>query len=257
MKGWLLAAIAITALGSLSQAIQITQIEFDLLVDQGETYTLSFRVGNDAQAPQAITLYLGDWDRLPSGEHRYYPPGTLDRSLCGWLTFQPERIVLGPGETAEVTATLAVPASPTVRGTYWGMIFVQGEPRPVEVEGTVVMAVERFGVKVYATVAGTERPAGEVRRVEAEASPEKVTVTIEYQNTGNVNQWVEGTVQVVDRKGDIVLKAALEPTPVLPGAERVFQVELPALSPGIYQVQAMLDYGGDVVVAGVAGLRVR
>jgi len=252
-------AVAILALGCVGQALQINQIEFDLKVDPGKTYTLSFQVRNDAQVSQTITVYLGDWDRSPTGEHRYYPPGTLERSLCEWLTVVPTRIVLAPGETGQITATLTVP-SPEERelaGTYWGMIFVQGEPRPMEVEGTVVMAVERFGVKVYATVAGTARTAGVVRKVEAQATSDGVLVKIEYQNTGNVHQEVGGTVRVIDRKGDIVQEKEVEPAPVLPGAERIFEVTLPALPPGIYQVQAMLDYGGEVMVAGVTGLRVR
>jgi len=252
-------AVAILALGCVGQALSVKPLDFELLVDQGKVYTLSFQVRNDAQAPQTITVYLGDWDRSPTGEHRYYPPGTLERSLCGWLAVVPTRIVLAPGETGQITATLTVP-SPEERelaGTYWGMIFVQGEPRPMEVEGTVVMAVERFGVKVYATVAGTARTAGVVRKVEAQATSDGVLVKIEYQNTGNVHQEVGGTVRVIDRKGDIVQEKEVEPAPVLPGAERIFEVTLPALPPGIYQVQAMLDYGGEVMVAGVTGLRVR
>lgn len=259
MKKLAVFVVAILVLGCVGQALQISRIEFDLVVDPGKPYTFSFQVRNDAQARQTVTVYLGDWDRSPTGEHRYYSPGTLERSLCEWLAVVPTRIVLDPGETGQITATLAVPSSTErdLAGTYWGMIFVQGEPRPVELEGTVVLAVERFGVKVYATVAGTEQTAGVVRKVEAHASSDAVLVKIEYQNTGNVHQEVSGTVQVIDRNGDTVLQEGVEPAPVLPGAERVFELRLSALPPGIYQVQALLDYGGDVVVAGVAGLRVR
>lgn len=171
----------------------------------------------------------------------------------------PTELNLGPGEAQEVTATLTIPSRDEVRldGTYWGIIFVQGEPRPVEQGGTTVMAIERFGVKVYATVAGTEAPSGAVQKLEVSQTDDGFSVAVYYANTGNVHQRVRGTLEVVDRTGTLVQEMTIDPFPVLPGALRRAVVSLPRLPRGIYQLRAVMDYGGSELVAGVAILRVR
>ena len=247
------------ALGYLGFGLQISQIEFDLYVDQGETYTFSFLVRNDSERSQTVTIYLGDWDRDVDGTNRFYPVGTIERTLSPWLLVEPARLNLPPGEAQEITATLAVPSreEASLDGTYWGIIFVQGEPRPVEQGGTTVMAIERFGVKVYATIAGTEAPSGVVRAVEATPSDEGVEVRVVYENTGNVKQRVQGSLEVIDRTGTLISEVPIDAFPILPGAQRVVVLTLAPLDRGIYQLRAVLDYGGDVLVAGVTVLRVR
>lgn len=252
-------AVLLATMAAVSgSALQITQIEFVLTVEQGGSYQLTFVVRNDSEASQVISLYLGDWDRDLEGKNRFYPVGTISRSLSPWLTLSHTRLALAPGEAREVTVTLDVPSEEEriLAGTYWGIVFVQGEPRPIRQGGTTVMAVERFGVKVYATIAGTERPGGEVRALEFVPQEEGYTVQVLYENTGNVHSWVEGVVEVVDRTGTVVQSVSLEQFPVLPGAQRRVTATLPPLPPGIYQVRAVLDYQGEVLVAGVVVVRV-
>jgi hypothetical protein len=247
------AAVAVSGVG-----LQITQIEFVLTVEQGTSYQLTFAVRNDSEAPQVVSLYLGDWDRDINGVNRFYPVGTIPRSLSPWLSLSHTQLPLAPGEAREVTVTLTIPSpdQQTLAGTYWGIIFVQGEPRPVRREGATVMAIERFGVKVYATIAGTEQPSGEVKGLEFIPQEDGLKVEVLYQNTGNVHSWVEGVVEVVDRTGTVVESVPLERFPVLPGAQRLISASLPPLPAGIYQVRAVLDYQGEVLVAGVRVLRV-
>jgi P pilus assembly chaperone PapD len=240
-------------------ALQISQIEFDLQVNQGESYNLTFYVKNDAETSQTVVAYLGDWDRDIDGKNRFYKPGTIARSLCAWLDVEPKRVTLESGEVQRYTATLTIPPREEIPldGTYWGIIFVQGEPRPVNQGGTTVMAIERFGIKVYATIAGTERSSGEVEKLEVSPTSGGYSVTVYYTNTGNVHQRVTGTVAVLDRTGNEVETIPLPEFPILPGATRRLTAELPALSRGVYLVQAVLDYGGEVKVAGLKVLRIR
>lgn len=258
MKRLLLLVVGL-GFGFVSWGLQISQIEFNLLVEQGQVYFLTFLVHNDAERAQTITLYLGDWDRDLDGTNRFYPPGTVERSLAGWLSLPFTQITLGPEEAAEVAVELAVPSlqQAPLAGTYWGIIFVQGEPRPMEQAGTTVMAIERFGVKVYATIAGTEVSEGRVAKLEVTPGEGGYQVVIYYENTGNVHQRVSGSLEVIDRTGAVVQKLELEEFPILPGAARRIAANLPLLARGIYQLRAVMDYGGETLVAGVAVLRVR
>ena len=255
----LLLFVAGLGLGFVAWGLQISQIEFDLVVEQGQVYSLTFLVRNDAERAQTIKLYLGDWDRDLDGTNRFYPPGTIERSLAGWLSLPFTQLTLGPEEAAEVKAELSVPPSDeaTLAGTYWGIIFVQGEPRPLEQAGTTVMAIERFGVKVYATIAGTEVSEGRVAKLEVTPGEEGYQVEVYYENTGNVHQRVAGTLEVIDRTGAVVQELELGEFPILPGAVRRVAANLPLLARGIYQLRAVMDYGGETLVAGVTVLRVR
>ncbi len=256
---WIAVAVVILGLAPLGWALQISQIEFDLQVEQGGVYTISFLVRNDSERPQTVTVYLGDWDRDLDGTNRFYPPGTVERSLSAWLSVAPAQLTLDPGAAQEITATLTVPTSEEAElsGSYWGIIFVQGQPRPIEQGGTTVMAIERFGVKVYATIAGTAAPAGSVPKLEAVPAEQGFQVIIYYANTGNVHQRVRGTLTVVDRTGTVVEELELPEFPILPGATRRLVVDLPTLPRGVYQLQALMDFGGEVLVAGVEMLRIR
>ncbi|MCD5408024.1 hypothetical protein LR090_02065 [Candidatus Bipolaricaulota bacterium] len=255
----LLLFVAALGVGFVAWGLQISQIEFDLVVEQGQVYSLTFLVRNDAERAQTITVYLGDWDRDIDGTNRFYPPGTVERSLASWLSLPFTQLTLGPEEAAEVTVEMAVPSpeETTLAGTYWGIIFVQGEPRPMEQAGTTVMAIERFGVKVYATIAGTELSQGRVTKLEVDPAEEGYQVVVYYENTGNVHHRVIGTLEVIDRTGAVVQELELGEFPILPGSVRRVVATLPQLARGIYQLRAVMDYGGEALVAGVTVLRVR
>ncbi len=250
-------AILGLALGSLGviialhlEALEVSQLEFDLEVPPGETATYSFVVGNDEDLVDDIRIYLADWDRDLEGNHRFYEPGTLPRSNTGWITVSPTHFTLRPGEQREVRFTITVP--PDVEGTYWGMIIVEGRPRPQEGEEGMVMAVPRFGIKVYETPPGTARRDGRITYMER-LGLNPLTILVEFENTGNAHLWVGGQVEIRDARGETIRTLPIGRFPVLPGAKRrvraVDEGEGP-LPPGEYLALAVLDFGGPYLVAG-------
>ena len=260
MRRKLVAFLTVLSLWAVTcSALEISQIEFDLQVEQGQEYTFSFTVRNETDDSQVVTIYLGDWERDSEGVNRFYEPETQTRSLSSWISFFPATIGLEAEESDEVIVTLSVPSDQEVSldGTYWGIIFVQGEPRPAERGGSTVMAVERFGIKVYATVSGTEKTSGAVQNVEVTSSDDALTFSVTYENSGNVKQRVKGELTVIDRTGEQVREAQMGVFPVLPGNRRTVEISTDPLTQGIYQLTAVLDYGGEALTAGVLPFRVR
>jgi len=146
-----------------------------------------------------------------------------------------------------------------VDGTYWGAILIEGSPHQVEREGATVLAVERFGVKVYVTITGTEVREGRVIRVR-KVSLDPLTFKITFANTGNVQLRPTGTVTIISQSGETVRTIAVEEFPVLPGAVQTITVKDPSsdpLPPGIYRALVMLDYGGENPVGGTRDFRVK
>jgi P pilus assembly chaperone PapD len=245
--------ILILALGAVilpSAALEVSQIEFDLQVPAGGSGTYSFLVHNDEQITDDIKIYLVDWDRDAEGNHRFYEPGSLPRSNTSWITVTPTSFSLRPDEAREVRFTITVP--PDVQGTYWGMIMVEGRPRPQEREGATVLVVPRFGIKVYVTPPWTGTSAGRITKVQR-LGLNPLTFLIGFENTGDVHLRVSGEVQVLDGRGELVEKIAVAQFPILPGAVREVRASgsAPRPAPGRYYALAVLDFGSpDYLPAG-------
>jgi len=164
------------------------------------------------------------------------------RSNSDWLEVSPQSFQLDAGEAQEVTFSIQVP--PDAEGTYWGVIFIEGSPRPEQTEGATVLAIERFGVKIYETVPGTEVLSGEIKQVR-KIGNDPLSFEILFENTGNVQLRPSGRVDIAGRTGDLVKALPVEKFYVLPGASRQVEVidQGDSLSPGRYLALAVLDIG--------------
>ncbi len=183
---------------------------------------------------------------------------TVARSDGDWITVSPTEFTIAQGKTQEVTFTVHVPAT-GVSGTYWGAILIQGSPREVKRQGTTVLAVERFGVKVYVTITGTEVRAGRVIGIR-EIALKPLTFTVTFENTGNVQLQPTGAITIISQKGETMRTIPVEKFPVLPGAVQIITVKDPSstpLPPGIYLARVAIDYGGEAMVGGQRAFRVK
>ena len=232
-----------------SFALAVSQIEFDLHIPAGNSATYTFKVHNDESVTDDVKIYLADWDRDAQGNHRFYDPGTLPRSDTAWIEVAPTRFTLQPDETKEVRFTISVP--PDAAGTYWGMIMVEGQPRPEKHAGATVMVVPRFGVKVYETPPGTGRKDGQITKIER-LGLNPLTFLIDFENTGTVHLHVSGEVQLIDSQGQTVERIVIASFPILPGAVREVRAvgSAPRPAAGRYYALAVLDFGGDYIPAG-------
>lgn len=248
-------ALALAWGGIFAFPLEVNLLEVNLTVAPGQVHTFTFIARNERTVPETFTVYVGDWDRDEFGNNRFFEPGTIERSLCGWLVVSPTSFTLKPGEIREVVGTLTVPDS-APEGTYWGIVFVQGEPRLIEQEGTRVLAVQRIGVKVYATVGRGKRD-GRITNIEVRGlSPLWLLVKFANAGTRNLDR-VTGWVEVFDAQGKLLAKNEFEPFSVLPGSARWVRVDTELrLSAGVYLVMAVADIGADFLLAGRRQLRI-
>jgi hypothetical protein len=229
-------------------ALEVNLLEVDLSGKPGELLPFSFIVRNELSEPERVTIYLGDWDRDVTGENRFYPPGTVERSASFWVTVAPASFVLSGGEVREISGVVRVP--PEVQpGTYWSIVFVQGEPRLVPYQGVMVTVTRRIGIKIYVTIEPAEAK-GILRAVEPKGL-NPLWVLVKFANVGTRNlREVKGKLRVLDVQGNELVSLPIGPFPCLPGNERWVPVETNLrLSPGTYLVLAELDYGGEAVLA--------
>lgn len=180
---------------------------------------------------------------------------TVLRSCGDWISASPQTFTIAPGEQRAVNFRIAVPDDAS--GMYWGMVFVQGAPRPQQREGATVLAIERFGVKVYETIPGSEVLAGKVEGVRKVAN-DPLSFNISFSNTGNVQLRPHGTLNVISQNGDTVRSMSIDAFPILPGKTRILSIKDASETPlpaGIYRALVTIDYGGDTLAGGTRDFR--
>jgi len=254
MKRVLLSVFFLWAFGGV--AFEVNLLEVDLQARPGAVLAFSFIVRNELAQPEQIVLYLGDWDRDEFGENRFYEPGTVSRSAAAWTRVAPTSFVLAPGEVREIQGTVQVPAD-IPPGTYWTIVFVQGEPRLVPYQGVLVTVTRRIGIKIYVTVEPAE-VRGELRGLEVRGL-NPLWAWVKFANTGTRNlREVRASLRVIDVQGRTVAEVTASPVPCLPGAARWIRVDTAFRpEPGVYQVLATVDYGGEALLGLTLRLVVR
>lgn len=225
-----------------------------IIVDAGprESGSGYFKVINDGQNPEEVTISLADWSLAPDGGIQFAEPGSLAGSLAPWLSYSPATFQLEPGQLQRVDFAFTVP--PGARGDHWALFFVEGsEVTPVGgttgALTTTVGVKVRYGIKVFQRDPGAKR-AGRITSLEL-LGTDPLRLKLAFANTGEgVLFRVTGRVEIRDATGATVRTLAIEEFTVLPGGTRELSLEdkggrLPA---GDYIVLAIIDFGGDYLV---------
>ncbi|MCS7275161.1 MAG: hypothetical protein NZ610_07175, partial [Candidatus Bipolaricaulota bacterium] len=76
-------------------------------------------------------------------------------------------------------------------------------------------------------------------------------IVTEYENTGTTFQQLKVELRVINTKGEVVRQRQLSDVVLLPGGKQRIEIPVtPALSPGTYLALVIIDFGGDVLLAG-------
>lgn len=208
-----------------------------------------------AMGPMQVTTSLSDVLIGPDGSTIYLEPGAQPRSLAAWIAVSPLEFELGPQEREEVRYTVDVPADADP-GTYWGIIFFESGPLAADDqpdEGFGVRTRVRVGHVVYVNVGQVAREA-RIVGIRHEANTREGTpgaMRIMFQNTGNGLIRLSGELEIRDLDGQLVDAVEIGNRVSFPGSTHAVSAALSKrLPPGEYVVLAVLDYGGDRVLAG-------
>jgi len=245
--------------------VGISTFEIDFDITPGEICAESVYIVNESDTPQNVRIEAVDW--MPGGSQEYLPPGTLDRSLAPWLTFWPSEVSVDPGEAAEIHVEVSPP--PTVKGFYWGVLFLRLETQPVAGSQAQIGMNVILAVRVFADT-GDGVPEGRITNFSCKPldTGEQMLFTLEFENTGITRLYLAGTIQIRDISGDVVREIDLCGGMSLPGTKNRFVAVLtaiprekgpgeenieaaepqPPLPPGSYVAIAIIDYGGDSLI---------
>jgi|GEM_PF-1363884 len=247
-----LAVLILPRAASAAFDFSVSHPKGEFQLKPGEHATRALWVNNDSDETIRITAYLGDWIMDAKGNEDYLEPGTIERSLCSWVTVSPSVFSIAAHSSHQVFYEVSVPEDTALEGSYWGMIFIEKEPPPVARrdadEGrpsVAIRAIVRYGVRLLLTVPGTEiRQAGFISSA-ATPTEEGFTLTALLRNDGNIYLRPLVWLELRDVAGEVIHSENHRLLTVLPENEREYSFDLSGLqlSAGKYVAIVFADIG--------------
>lgn len=242
-----------------SASFVVSPMEHHLAAPAGGRASASLVIRNTGSRPLSLKLYLADSRFETDGRETEVTLGSLERSCAPWIELGPELVELASGEAQNVFFEIAPHSGAS--GSYWTKLYIEeiSTPEPIQqVESGrnyQVFMRQRMGVRIFEEVPGTASPGMLVDRVQIESSLNSArNVILSVENTGNVLLRCRGWMEVRNSAGEIVemLRPGADGQFTLfPGGRReVSASSSKTLPPDTYTVLAVVDYGGDNLVAG-------
>jgi hypothetical protein len=253
-----LAALVAAALPA--RAFNIAPLVVEINAEPGQTFVGQFRVSGGAQ-PESITIYALDWDRGPDGVYTPNPPGSLPGTCSAWLSISPTQLDLRPGEEQVVKYSFTVPMDAS--GSYWSFVMAEGQNRPEKPEGddahrqVLIGAKLRYAARFVVNIKDSANMQGRIAGMKAAppapdaAIEDGMSISILFENTGNYYLKPLGYMDIRTLDGVSVLKTGIKEFYIFPGKSIWVDTRVKGPLPaGEYLALAVLDYGGDNLVAG-------
>ena len=238
-----------------SQKVTVEPALQEVVINTEERMTVPIVLENTTAIGQRYTLRLVDFGSLDesggvaflgSGDPRDYQDAT-------WMETGVNDIVVAPNSKSQLDVTVKNDDNFTPGGHYGAVLFERADlPGDPEKDTTEVAINQVFSALVYVRKVGGEIFSLSLIDREYRQSLWRLpdTITLRFENTGNVHAVPRGTVRISDPLGRMVSRATINETSglVLPQSKRVFTERFQSLAfawlPGHYSVRVDYRYDG-------------
>ena len=219
----------------------------------GQTYEGTILVRNLTGTPQSVRIYKSDYLFYADGTSHFDDPGTTPRSNANWIKPSATSIVVPPSGEMVLGYSITVPASDTLRGTYWSALMVEGAPTappPASAKSVGIGAVVRYAVQLatHLPTTGTRTVAFSNQVLSTDSTGHRV-MEMDVQNTGErayrPNLWVE----LYDATGVLRSRREQQRGLLYPGTSLKQRFVFDVLPAGSYKAVVFADSGDDAVSA--------
>lgn len=234
---------------------------FNFNPSPGDTLTNVLTIRNSGNIEEELIIYIKDIQYNADGNGKELEPGNLDRGMAKWITITPKNLTIKGGENKQVRFTLIIPEE-IDPGSYWSNMYAESVNNPKlmsqsEVEGRKVsiFANMRYQINLNTTINGDIIKSGEITNVEIIPNDKDTSLVVNttFKNTGNLILRCKGTVEIRDEMGETVETISLGGFKTYPECIRLIKKIIPqTLNPGEYSALAVIDFGGEYLVAGEA-----
>lgn len=240
--------------------VKIYPIRINFKSKSGESETAIINVINQREKSVTMEIENQDFCRDSLGNLINVDEGTLKRGCSKFLTISPRKFNLEPNEEATVRITIDMPDGSN--GTYWTQLIFNEVSKQQSIKkdqggGRIIQVFldYRWEVSIFQTVPGSQIIDGEITVVQINLSEKlQPNIELEFINTGNIILMnCNGYIEIRDELGNTVEELNINKFNVYPDGKRIIKTEIPqTLKPGEYSALAVIDFGGDHLVAGEA-----
>ena len=246
-----LSLVPVTVNASFSVKEQLIEVQ----ARHNEHAAGAITVSNHSEEPITIRVIPADYLRDLEGEVSTPVAGETVHSLFPHVSLSSTLISLEPHGSYDLEYVINLPED--VEGSRWFAIYFEPDVEPMVTQDQdrdkanfSIKLVIAYRTLILATATGTEAPNGTITGMRMVEAPD-FGFEIELQNTGNVYYRATGWIDIRDEQGETVTRIPIERSFVLPDQTLVIRVldkELD-LPPGRYLALAVIDFGGDHLVA--------
>lgn len=218
-------------------------------------------VENPTADEKIMHIYLEDWYYLSGGggAKEFLPAGTLPSSCVSWINFSPADFIVPPFGKQRVSYSLKVPEGQS--GAHYAVMFFEtkignmpsGANTKEHDAGIDLKA--RIAALFYIEVEGATKRTASVDNLEVVCdSSSKLTISMDFTNTGNADITAVGTFHIMDKGGMVYARGEFNKIYTFPNdkAKLIASWNKP-IPRGKYDLVITLDLGKAAQESGLVG----
>ncbi|MDJ0339174.1 DUF916 domain-containing protein [Cryobacterium sp. PH31-O1] len=243
--------------GTLGIRPELESDFFHINLAAGAAIEANAIVSNHTDVPVTLLNYAVDGQSTEQGSFALAAQADEQTALGSWVTLGAESITVPANSDLKVPFRLSVPVTATP-GDYAGGIIIQSPPIQGETTTSTGDAalrldvIQRQGVRIYLTVAGTATTALNHGALRWERSGDQVTFTLPIENTGNTILYPTAKLSLNSVIGVTTELQFTTPESILPGATLDLEATLPQaafIQIGSADAELLSDAGTEQVSA--------
>lgn len=217
---------------------------------------------NPGPAPRTMRVYLEDWYYVADwdGRKAFAPANTTNHSCASWISFSPKEFTISPYGKQRINWTVKAPEK--AAGGYYAVLFfetvVAGGSAATDKEIGAGMNINvRIGSIFYVEIQNTVQRTALIDNLSLrkEPSEERLYLSADFRNTGNVDITAGGTFHIIDRKGKVYARGDLNDVYTLGGDSAQlaasWDISKGPLPSGIYDLILTINLGKALEEAGM------
>lgn len=262
--------IAVLIISSFSSLISFSQaaimmkgkLSYSYNTNPGNTITGTIELRNAGKEAAEVKFYQEDARINKDGKVEFVATGgtSHSRSNATWVRLNTDRIVLPAGKSQTVVYTIDVPNDSKLKGSYWSVIHVEpvskkspeSQLAQQSTDKDITFRIQqkmRYAIQIRTHI-GTDNKANLVfsaPNIDKNAQGKR-HFYIDIENTNIQYSRPEFSLDVFDKKGNLLKKLEGKSRGLYPQAKKTFTVNISALAPGQYKglIAAEDDFTGQV-----------
>lgn len=247
-------AVSVFAVRLPAQISVLSSTVEERVAASGEGYAGRITIQNTGSSAETVRLYQTDYQFSADGASTFDAAGKHARSNAAWISLQSPQVTVLPGTTVSVPYSVNVPASDTLRGSFWSVIMVEGATKPaaaaqrgkVEVGlGTVI----RYAVQVATHIAASGTRSVTFTKAGVVAGDTSSAIELDVNDVGERAYRPVLWAELYDAQGALRGKAKQTRGLLYPGSSLRQHFDFGKLPSGTYKAVIFADTGEDTVYA--------